>query len=144
RYWEFNYKDKYSIFCNDTIVVLRLPKLTPDAFIGAAVDTFYCEPQGVSNNELLKRYAAWKQPVGLHDYELPNSKLGGLTYELPLTIIEAGLQNALAQGTNVYNEYLKSVILRKADGTEITIGDIVSGDYMNDVIAKATTTQKRY
>ena len=145
RHWEFNFKDNYTAFCTDTIVVLRLPKLTPDAFISSATDTFYCELQGVPNSgDLLKQYASWKQPLGLHDYELPYSKLRGLTYELPLTIIEAGLQNAADQGIEVYNEYLKSVILRKANGTEITIGDIVSGEYMTDLIAHASPTQLQY
>ena len=94
--------------------------------------------------KLLKRYASWKQPMGLHDYELPYTKLRGVTYEIPGTIIVAGLLNAYAQGQNVFEEYLNCVILRKADGTEVTIGDIVSGDYMDDLISNATPQQLGY
>lgn len=145
RHWEFNYKDKFTAFCTDTIYVFSLPKLTPAAFIGTIEDTFYCELEAAHNDgEILKHYAAWKQPVGLHDYELPYTKLAGLTYEIPLTIIEAGLINAQAQGSVVYEKYLESVILRKGDGTEVTIKDIVSGAYMSDLIATATTTQKGF
>ncbi|WP_236981148.1 hypothetical protein, partial [Membranihabitans maritimus] len=69
-----------------------------------------------------------KQPLGIHDYEEAYSKLGGVAYQLPASIIGAGLINAYAQGENVWEEYLECVILKKVDGTEITIGDIV-GDF---------------
>src|SRR5690606_7272609 len=60
---------------------------------------------------------------------------------IPATIIIAGLTNAYAQGPDVYAEYLECVILRKADGTEVTIGDIVSGDYAANLIANLTPEQ---
>lgn len=145
RHWEFSYKDIYSSFCSDTLVVFRLPKLTPDAFVGSSEDTFYCEIEPIPHTgELLKHYAAWKQPVGLHDYELPHSKLNGVTYELPQTVIEAGLQNAWQQGELVFRKYLECVILRKNDGTEVTIGDIVSGRYMRNLTGTTSSQQLGY
>src|SRR5690606_14255404 len=92
-----------------------------------------------------KRYASWKQPIGLHDYELPYSKLRGVTYEIPATIIVAGLVNASAQGPDVLDDYLNCVILRKANGVDsVTIRDIVTGDYANELINNATDEQRLY
>src|SRR5690606_1628317 len=99
RTWESYDKEGNLATITATIVVFRLPRLTPNAFIGSAEDSFYCELEAVpSEREALKRYASWKQPVGLHDYERPYSKLRGVTYEIPATIIIAGLTNAFAQG----------------------------------------------
>src|SRR5690606_30989234 len=129
----------------DTIVVFRLPKLTPEAFVSPAEDSFYCELETITDEgESLKQYATWKQPVGLHDYERPYSRLQGLTYEIPATIIITGLTNASAQGQDVLAEYLEFVILRKVDGTEVTIGDIVSGDYMDHLLATLSAEQLTY
>ena len=50
----------------------------------------------------------------------------------------------LFKATVYFDEYLNCVILRKADGTEVTIGDIVSGDYMDDLISNATPQQLGY
>src|SRR5690606_18907806 len=129
----------------DTIVVYRLPKLTPESFIGTAEDSFYCELIPVHNDDgPLLRYASWKQPMGLHDYELPYSRLRGLTYELPFSIIVAGMTHAESQGPEALAAYENVVILRKANGDNVTIGDIVSGDYMDGLIASATDQQKTY
>ena len=88
RTWESYDKEGNLSTLTDTIVVFRLPKLTPDAFVGSAEESFYCELERYPTKETrLKRYASWKQPVGLHDYELPYSKLQGVTYEIPSTII---------------------------------------------------------
>src|SRR5690606_39843292 len=92
----------------------------------------------------LLRYASWKQPMGLHDYELPYSRLRGLTYELPFSIIVAGMTHAESQGPEALAAYENVVILRKANGDNVTIGDIVSGDYMDGLIASATDQQKTY
>src|SRR5690606_9002623 len=146
RTWESYDKEGNLATLTDTIVVFRLPRLSPNAFIGSAEDSFYCELEAVpSEREALKRYASWKQPVGLHDYERPYSKLRGVTYEIPATIIIAGLTNAFAQGFDTYQEYLDCVILRKANGVDsVTIRDIVSGDYASDLINNATDEQRTY
>ena len=113
RTWESYDKEGNLATLTDTIVVFRLPRLTPDAFVGSAEDSLYCDIEMVSEDgESSKRYASWKQPVGLHDYEQPYSKLRGVTYEIPATIIIAGLTNAFAQGIDTYQEYLDCVILR--------------------------------
>src|SRR5690606_6608814 len=44
----------------------------------------------------------------------------------------------------VLEEYLNCVIIRKAEGRDVTIGDIVSGDYLSDLITKATAEQLGY
>src|SRR5690606_27983132 len=54
------------------------------------------------------------------------------------------LTNAFAQGYDTYQEYLDCVILRKASGEEVTIRDIVSGDYASDLISNATDEQRTY
>ncbi len=145
RTWEVYDKEGNLSTLTDTIVVFRLPRLTPGAFVGSPEDSFYCEIVPVpESGEGLKRYASWKQPIGLHDYELPYSKLRGVTYEIPATIIIAGLVNAASQGPDVLEEYLECVILRKANGGEVTIGDIVSGTYMNNLINNATNEQRLY
>uniref|UniRef100_UPI001F15B1C0 hypothetical protein n=1 Tax=Membranihabitans maritimus TaxID=2904244 RepID=UPI001F15B1C0 len=129
RTWEvFNGENEIATL-TDTIVVLRLPMMTAESFVGYMEDTVYCEIEPLEEEgESIKRYAAWKQPLGIHDYEEAYSKLGGVAYQLPASIIGAGLINAYAQGENVWEEYLECVILKKVDGTEITIGDIV-GDF---------------
>ncbi|WP_236973063.1 choice-of-anchor Q domain-containing protein, partial [Membranihabitans marinus] len=145
RTWEVFDKSGSLYLLTDTIVVFRLPKLTPESFVVTAEDSSYCEIEAVSNEgESLKRYAAWKQPVGLHDYELPYAKLKGLTYELPAAVIIAGMENASAQGEEVFEEYLECVILKKASGAEITIGDIVSGDYMDELLSSLSQKQLGY
>ncbi|WP_236972652.1 choice-of-anchor Q domain-containing protein, partial [Membranihabitans marinus] len=145
RTWEVFDKSGSLYLLTDTIVVFRLPKLTPESFVVSGEDTSYCELEAVSKEgESLKRYAAWKQPVGLHDYELPYAKLKGLTYELPVTVIIAGMENASAQGEEVFNEYLECVILKKGSGEEITIGDIVSGDYMDELLSSLSQKQLGY
>ena len=145
RTWEVYDKVVKLYTLTDTIVEYRLPRLTPGAFVGTFEDSFYCEIIPVPQyGEGLKRYASWKQPVGLHDYELPYSKLQGVTYEIPGTIIYAGLANAAAQGPDVFEEYLDCVILRKANGYEVTIREIVTGAYLNKVIANATNEQRVY
>src|SRR5690606_3470737 len=128
RTWESYDKEGRLATWTDTIVYFRLPLLTPAAFVNPAEEEYYCELAPVyDEGESLKRYASWKQPMGLHDYERPHAKLRGLTYEIPATIIIAGLVNAYAQGQTVFEEYLECVIVKKANGTSITIGDIVSG-----------------
>lgn len=120
--------------------------LTPEAFIAPAKETSYCVLEAVpQENKLLKQYTSWKQNVGLHDYELPHSNLQGVVYEIPAAIILAGLTNAFAQGSDVYEKYLDGVILRKAHRVDsVTLGDIVSGTYMNELLSRATTEQKLY
>ena len=145
RTWEVYDKDGRLSTLVDSIVVFRLPRLTPDAFVGTPEDSFYCDIIPVPNQgDGLKRYASWKQPIGLHDYELPYSKLRGVTYEIPATIIEAGILNAAFQGPDVFEEYMNCVILKKADGTEVTIEDIVSGSYITNLLASASDDQKLY
>src|SRR5690606_35091415 len=129
----------------DTIVVLRLPALNASNFVGYTEDSVYCQiTSQVKSGESQKRYRAWKQPVGLHDYELPNAKLGGVVYEIPLTIIIAGVELAEAQGAATLAEYLNCVIVRKADGGEVPIGDIVSGDYLSDLLTSGSTGRLGY
>ncbi len=143
REWTATTKDGERCVGVDTIVVMRLPKLTPEAFIGTAEDTVYCELEPVPNDGgLLKRYASWKQPVGLHDYELPYAKLRGVTYELPLTVVEAGLDHASDEG--LLDEYLNCVILRQSDGSEVTIGDLVTGSYMDNLLEGMSSAQRGY
>src|SRR5690606_30786359 len=48
---------------------------------------------------------------------------------------------ALLQGTDIFLEYLECVISRKANGQTVTIRDIISGNYLNDLIASATPSQ---
>uniref|UniRef100_UPI001F17EAEC Ig-like domain-containing protein n=1 Tax=Membranihabitans maritimus TaxID=2904244 RepID=UPI001F17EAEC len=145
RTWEVFNKVGDLFTLTDTIVVLRLPMLTAESFLGYKEDTVYCEIEPLKEEgESVKRYAAWKQPLGIHDYEEAYSKLGGVVYELPLTIVGAGLLNAQSQGDEVLEEYLECVIVKKLDGTEITIGDIVSGDYMDDMLSTASSTQLSY
>ncbi|MBY5959478.1 DUF285 domain-containing protein, partial [Membranicola marinus] len=145
RTWESYDKDGNLSTLTDTIVVFRLPKLTPDAFIAASEEEYYCSLEATPNTgESLKRYIAWKQPVGLHDYERPYAKLRGVTYEIPVSVIALGLLNAILQGEEVFYEYLNCVILRKSNGEEVTIGDIVTGDYIDDLIASMTDEQKTY
>src|SRR5690606_17089599 len=145
RTWEVFDKNGNLFTLTDTIVVLRLPQLTSANFVGDSEDSLYCtiEPN-ILPGEAEKRYAAWKQPVGLHDYERPNSRLGGVVYEIPLTIVIAGYVAADAQGSHVVNEYLSSVILRKASGEEVIIADIMSGQYLNELLSSVTTEQRGY
>src|SRR5690606_19728059 len=56
----------------------------------------------------------------------------------------AGYVAADAQGAHVVNEYLSSVILRRASGEEVTIADIMSGQYLNELLSSATTEQRGY
>ncbi len=145
RTWESYDKEGRLTTLTDTIVVFRLPRLTPGAFVGTFEDSFYCELETVVNDgDAEKRYASWKQPLGLHDYERPYDKLRGVTYEIPATIIIAGLTHAFSQGAEVYAEYLECVILRKTDGTEVTIGDIVTGAYAAELVASASPEQTGY
>ena len=145
RTWEVFNKEGELFMLTDTIVVLRLPALNASNFVGYSEDSGYCAIEPVNNpTKILKQYAAWKQPMGLHDYELPHTRLRGVTYELPLTVVLSGLETAQAQTANVMNEYLNSVIVLKTGGREVTIGDIVSGHYMDDLIANARTEQLAY
>ncbi len=145
RTWEVFNKAGELFTLTDTIVVLRLPALTASNFVGYSEDSVYCEitPQ-VKSGESQKRYSAWKQPVGLHDYELPNAKIGGVVYEIPLTIIIAGVELADAQGAATLAEYLNCVIVRKAGGGEVTVGDIISGDYLSDLLSSVSTPRLGY
>ncbi|MBY5957951.1 T9SS type A sorting domain-containing protein [Membranicola marinus] len=145
RTWEVYDKEGNLSTLTDTIVVLRLPKLTPEAFVGSPEDSFFCTLEPVpSEGEGLKRYAAWKQPVGIHDYELPYTKLQGVVYDLPQTVVLAGLQNAWNQGPNVFDKYLDCVILKKADGTSVTIRHIIDGTYFTSMMANASQEQLTY
>src|SRR5690625_854564 len=76
RHWEVIDKYGQRTTMTDTIIVMRLPKLSPGAFLGSAKDSFYCDlkahPQA---GEDIYRYAAWKQPVGIADFEQPYSGL---------------------------------------------------------------------
>ncbi|WP_236971163.1 hypothetical protein, partial [Membranihabitans marinus] len=145
RTWEVFNKDGAITTLVDTIVVLRLPAFGPASFKGKAEDTAYCEiDENEIGGETLKRYAAWKQPMGLHDYELPYGKMGAVTYELPAAVLLAGYVNAAAQ--DLLDEYLACVILKKNDKaqTEYTIGEIINGDYISDVLTGASSTQLGY
>ena len=145
RTWEVFNKEGELFTLTDTIVVLRLPALNASNFVGYAEDSLYCEIEPLTlTGGAQKRYSAWKQPVGLHSYELAHTQLGGVAYEIPLTIIIAGLEGAQSQGALVLEEYLNCVIVRKAEGRDVTIGDIVSGDYLSDLITKATAEQLGY
>ncbi|MBY5960289.1 FG-GAP repeat protein, partial [Membranicola marinus] len=145
RTWESFDKNGQLTTLTDTIVVFRLPQLSQEDFLAAAETEFFCKVEaGVEPGDALKRYAAWKQPVGIHDYEYPHSKLRGVIYDLPLTVIEAGLDHAWDQGPKIFAEYLECVILQKADGTQVTIKDIITGDYGDDVVANATQEQLGY
>src|SRR5690606_6513747 len=105
RTWEVVDKAGDLHLLTDTIVVFRLPKLTPEAFVNAGEDTSYCELQPVlKEGEIQKRYTSWKQPIGLHDYELVYSKLKGVVYELPLSIAAATALTAHSQGEQVWKE----------------------------------------
>ncbi|GAA5225311.1 hypothetical protein GCM10025777_59420 [Membranihabitans marinus] len=145
RTWEVFNKEGVMSTLVDTIVVLRLPAFGPASFKGKAEDTTYCEiEENQIGGETLKRYAAWKQPMGLHDYELPYGKMGAVTYELPAAVLLAGYVNAASQ--DLLEEYLACVILKKNDKaqTEYTIGDIIDGDYIIDVLAGASSTELGY
>src|SRR5690606_23694875 len=91
--------------------------------------------------ERVKRYVSWKQAVGLHDYERPHTGLQGVVYEIPATIILNGRSEAFLQGTDVFLDYLECAILRKANGDLVTIRDIISGKYLDDLVAEATPSQ---
>src|SRR5690606_6462143 len=92
RTWEAYDKEGNLATLTDTIVVFRLLRWTPGAFIEQAEETNYCSVDAfVEDGDALKRYASWKKTVGVHDYERPYDKLGGLTYEIPASIILAGL-----------------------------------------------------
>src|SRR5690606_15182098 len=145
RTWESYDKAGRLATITDTIVVFRYPLLTPGAFVDAGETELYCElDETFHEGGSLKRYASWKQPLGLHDYERPYTKLRGVTYEIPATIMVAGILNAAFQGLDVLEEYFECVILRKANGDEVTIWDIVSGNYASDLINNATDEQRTY
>lgn len=145
RTWEAYDKEANLTTLTDTIVVFWWPRLIHGAFIGQAEETYYCTLEAVvEDGDALKRYASWKQPGRLHDYERPYGILGGLTYEIPASIILAGPTNAYLQGAVVFPKYLECLILRKAHGSEVTIGDLISGKYASDLIASTTAEQKRY
>ena len=112
----------------DTIVVIRLPELTPSSFVGNISDSVFCDlkqigPEGYDE----VRYNAWKQATGIHDYELPYTKLRALIYDLPASIVEMGCD--AARDCDRENEYKRQVILKKANGTSVTIGQILNGTY---------------
>src|SRR5690625_2552222 len=149
RHWEVTGSQGQRTTITDTIIVMRLPKLAPGAFVGTAKDTTYCELHPYKEDgEDIYRFAAWKQPMGIADFEQPYSQMGALSYHIPGYVIEAGLINACNQSQSKYDSYLKYVIMKNPDGTEVTIRDIISGDYMfhpvTGVIARATTTQLGY
>ncbi len=142
RTWESYDKDGRLYTLTDTIVVFRLPKLTPGAFVGEAEEVYECDLIVETRTvEPFKRFDSWKQPVGLHEYERPHTGLQGVTYEIPATIILVSLANAFKQGPTVYLEYLECEILRKANGDVVTIRDIISGDYANELVANANPSQ---
>src|SRR5690625_3307797 len=149
RHWEATGRDGQRTVITDTIVVMRLPKLTAGAFVGSAKDSFYCTlHESTGDGEDVYRFAAWKQPMGIADFERPYSQMGALSYHIPGYVIEAGLINACNQSQSKYDSYLKYVIMKNPDGTEVTIRDIISGDYMfhpvTGVVNRATTTQLGY
>ncbi|GAA5221021.1 hypothetical protein GCM10025777_16510 [Membranihabitans marinus] len=132
-------------FCSayDTIVVMRLPKLLETSFVSHAKETVYCSVNSVvSDQSTQKRFAAWKQPMGIHDYELPYAKLKGLVYELPLQLIERNLNRAIA--LNLENAYLDCELIRKANGSVVTIRDVVSGIYMADLLNSSSSNRTLY
>src|SRR5690625_689328 len=149
RHWEATSRDGQRTVMTDTIIVMRLPKLTPGAFLGSAKDSFYCDihEYGADGDDIY-RYASWKQPVGLADFEQPYSGLGAISYHIPGYVIEAGLVNACRQGQSKYDSYLKFVIMKNPDGSVVTIEDIITGAYMFDpvtgVMARTTAQQKGY
>lgn len=145
RHWEVMDRKGQRTVITDTIIVMRLPKLTAGAFEGSAKDSFYCDlkahPQA---GEDVYEYASWKQPVGIADFELPYSGLGAIVYNIPGYVIEAGLYNACQQGTAKYNSYLNKVIMKNPDNTTVTIRDIITGSYISNVLANATPAQRGY
>src|SRR5690606_6355892 len=60
------------------------------------------------------------------------------------TIILSGLAVAWAQGVAVWEDYLDCVLLRKANGTVVTIEDLITGKYALDLLASTTNEQKLY
>src|SRR5690625_3951159 len=146
RHWEVTGQDGQRTVITDTIIVMRLPKLTPGAFMGTFKDMVYCDIKSYVGKpgEDIYRYASWKQPVGLADFEQPYSGLGSIVYHIPGYVIEAGLWNACNQSTAKYNSYLNFVIMKNPDGSVVRIRDIITNSYINNVIANATPTQKGY
>src|SRR5690625_2194503 len=149
RHWEVTGQDGQRTVITDTIIVMRLPKLTPGAFVGSAKDSFYCELHDYNEaGEDVYRFASWKQPVGLADFEQPYSGLGAISYHIPGYVIEAGLINACNQSQEKYDSYLDFVIMKYPNGDVVTIEDIITGAYFTHptkgVFARATTTQLGY
>src|SRR5690625_1880767 len=146
RHWEVTGHDGQRTVMTDTIIVMRLPKLTPGAFVGAFKDTVYCDIKSYVGKpgEDIYRYASWKQPVGLADFEQPYSGLGSIVYHIPGYVIEAGLWNAWNQSSAQYNSYLDFVIMKNPDGSVVRIKDIITNNYISNVIANAAPTQLGY
>src|SRR5690625_1860510 len=145
RNWEAIGSEGQRVVITDTIIVMRLPKLTAASFVGEFKNHYYCELDGYSDrDEPMVEYASWKQPVGIGDYELPVEKLGHVVYHIPGSIIHAGLANACAQGDEIKDAYLNQVIVKYTDGNVVRIRDIIDGSYMSDMMVSTTTTQKGY
>src|SRR5690625_44284 len=145
RQWYAESADGKMCSGTDTIVVMRLPKLTAESFLGEFKNHLYCELDGYTDSdEPMVEYASWKQPVGIGDYELPAEKLGHVVYHIPGSIIHAGLANACAQGGEVLSAYLETVIVKYTDGNVVRVRDIVDGSYMAGVIGTATPVQQGY
>lgn len=145
RHWEVVDRKGQRTVMTDTIIVMRLPKLGPGAFLGNAKEKLYCDlkPHPKKGNDVYE-YASWKQPMGLADFEQPNSGLGAVVYNIPGYVIEAGLYNACQQGTAKYNSYLNTVIMKNPDNTVVTINDIISGNYISGILSSATSEQLGY
>lgn len=143
RQWYATTSDGETCSANDTIVVYRLPKLTEESFLGKKVDTMYCRLTPVLNsgtNEVT--HHAWKQPTGIHDYELPYAKLGAFVYDLPVSIVEMGYEDA--EECDRVDEYLSQVVMIGANGLEVTIGSILSGDYFSAFWSGVSSQQSNY
>ncbi|WP_236981140.1 hypothetical protein, partial [Membranihabitans maritimus] len=115
REWMAETRSGERCTASDTIVVLRLPALTGNEFVEMKEDSFYCELTPMSMMDPYSvDYNAWKQPIGIHDYEQPGSGLRGVIYDLPVLVLEKALADA--QALDLEAEYLDQEILRKKNG----------------------------
>lgn len=124
RTWEVYDKDNNVTTMTDTIIVIKLPQLSAGSFVGDRVDSVYCKLHaGTLSGELNITYNAWKQATGIHDYELPYNKMGGLIYELPKSIMDYEEGKAIDCGS--HDDYLSQVIMIKANGDPVMIADVM-------------------
>lgn len=143
RTWEVFDKGGNRFTLTDTIVVMKLPKLTPGAFLNQAEDTIHCEINSYLQDSIYsKSYKKWKQPLGLHDYERPYTKLKGVEYYIPEAFMKEGLISASEK--KELKEYLQCIILKRGNGKNVTIKDLIDGTYHEDLIKSFTSEQLIY